>query len=87
MQANVLVEVSHIAIDKPFTYIVPDSLVNKISIGKRVKVPFNNRVLEGFVIGLEKLDEALDLKEIIEVVDEDIILTPELLELGKIISK
>ena len=87
MQANVLVEVSHIAIDKPFTYIVPNSLMDKIAIGKRVKVPFNNRVLEGFVIGLEKLDEALDLKEIIEVVDEDIILTPELLELGKIISK
>ena len=87
MQANVLVEVSHINIDKPFTYVVPDSLLEKIKIGKRVRVPFNNRILEGFVIGLEETDNNIELKEIIDVVDEDIILTDELLELGKIISK
>ena len=87
MQANVLVEVSHINIDKPFTYIVPDNLKEKINIGKRVRVPFNNRILEGFVIGIEPLDKTLELKAIIDVVDEDIILTDELLELGKIISK
>lgn len=87
MKASVLVEVSHISIDKPFSYVVPDNLMDEIKIGKRVTVPFNNRVLEGFVIGLDKLDTDEELKTIIDVVDEDIVLTDELLELGKIISK
>ena len=86
MVINVLVEVSHIKVDRPFDYIVPDSLMDKIAIGKRVIVPFNNRVLEGFVVGIN--DDVLDeLKSIIDVIDDEVVLTDELLELGKVISK
>lgn len=86
MIVSVLVEVSHISIDRPFDYLVPVNFENQIKRGKRVKVPFNSRFLEGFVIDI-KSGVNKDLKEIIEVVDEDVILDEELLDLGKFISK
>ena len=54
MYIKVLVELSSFNIDKTFTYHVPDYLMSKIKVGIRVKVPFNNQKLEGFV--LEILD-------------------------------
>lgn len=86
MIASVLVELSNKNIDRPFDYVVPKPLINKIQVGKRVTVPFNNQILEGFVISLRQ-EISSDLKTIIKVVDEDIILNDELLELGKFISQ
>lgn len=85
MVVNVLVELSSKNIDKTFDYLVPTNLENKIKIGKRVTVPFGYQILEGFVLGTNEI-EYEDLKEIIDVVDEDIVLTKELLELGKFVS-
>lgn len=86
MIAKVLVELSNKNVDKPFDYIVPDILMNKIKVGKRVTVPFNNRILEGFVIALQSGINN-KLKEIMDVVDEDIILNEELLQLGNFIKE
>ena len=85
MVVNVLVEISHKNIDKTFDYLVPKHLEEKVKIGKRVTVPFGHQTLEGFILGTNKT-EYENLKEIIDVVDEDIILTEELLELGKYVS-
>ena len=83
MVANVLVEISNRNIDKEFTYDIPSNLVDKIKIGIRVKVPFNNSYLEGFVLNiLNEYDPSIELKSIIDVVDTDVILTDELLKLG-----
>ena len=89
MIASVLIEISNFHIDKTFTYIIPDILKDKIKIGIRVKVPFNNRELEGFVLDIDSnIDKTnYELKEIISVVDEKPILNDELLELGKYMSK
>lgn len=86
MIARILVELSNKNVDKPFDYIVPDNLVSKIEVGKRVTVPFNSRILEGFVIELQN-GLNTELKKIIDVVDEDIILNEELLQLGKFIKE
>lgn len=85
MVVNVLVEISHKNIDKTFDYLVPSHLEEKIKIGKRVTVPFGHQTLEGFILGTNDT-EYENLKEIIDVVDEDIVLTEELLELGKYVS-
>ncbi len=85
MVVNVLVELSNKNIDKTFDYAVPPHLHDKIAIGKRVTVPFGTQTLEGFILGTED-NNYPDLKEIIDVVDEDIVLTSELLELGKYVS-
>ena len=88
MIAGVLVEISSKNVDKIFNYKIPFQLESKVKVGVRVLVPFGRMMLEGFV--LEIKNECMgdyELKEIIEVKDEDVILTDELLELGKEISK
>ena len=88
MIVSVLVELSNRNVDKTFDYLVPLNLIDKIKIGIRVLVPFASNKLEGFVLNIKDYNDSnLELKEIIEVIDTDIILTKELLELGKYISK
>ena len=88
MIIGVLVEITNKNVDKIFDYSVPSNLESKIKIGIRVSVPFGKMTLEGFVLEI-KNDKTTDkeLKEIIDVVDEDIIVNEELLELGKKMSK
>lgn len=87
MVAKVLVELSNKNIDKTFDYIVPNSLVSKIKVGIRVTVPFAHQTLEGFILSIsDHSDTNYELKEIIDVVDTDIILNDELLLLGKYIA-
>lgn len=88
MYADILVELKAKGIDKTFTYLIPDTLKNKVSIGKRVLVPFGKQKLEGFVLNIyNQKDIDYELKEIIEVIDENPVLNKEMLELGKYISK
>lgn len=81
MVVGVLVELG--AVDKIFDYKVSDRFINDIKIGIRVEVPFGKRVLEGFVLEIKKDSDVDNLKEIINVVDKDVVLNQELIELGK----
>ena len=86
MIVGVLVELSNKNIDKIFDYIVPEEFTSKIKVGIRVTVPFGRMTLEGFVLDIkDSNDSDIELKEIISIVDEDIVLNSELLELGKVI--
>ncbi len=82
MTVNVLVELSNRNVDKTFTYNVPQNLVPRIKKGIRVKVPFGNNKLEGFVIDIDNQKEDVELKDIYEIVDDEVILNDELLDLG-----
>ena len=87
MYIDVLVELKTQKIDKTFTYLVPSNLIDKITIGKRVLVPFGSQKLEGFILNKkDKVEVDYKIKEIIEIVDENPVLNEELLELGKYIS-
>ena len=86
MIVGVLVELSNKNIDKIFDYIVPEEFTSKIKVGIRVTVPFGRMTLEGFVLDIkDSNDNDIELKSIICIVDEDIVLNSELLELGKVI--
>ena len=87
MIVGVLVEITNKSVDRVFDYLVPKSLENEIEIGKRVEVPFGNRTLVGFILEKDKKSTVDNLKEIIKVLDEEVILTKELLELGKYLQK
>ena len=83
MYANVIIQYGNKAVDREFTYIVPISFRNKISVGHRVKVLFNNREIEGFVLSLfDSYNGEYELNEIISLVDEKPILNKEMLYLG-----
>jgi len=87
MIIEVLVELANRNLDKTFDYIVPSHLIDKIKVGIRVLVPFGNQKLEGFILKIKPKEKTeLDLKEILDVVDEETILNEELLELGKYIQ-
>ena len=87
MIIGVLVEISAKMVDKVFDYTVPKELQSKIKVGIRVSVPFGRMTLEGFVLEIKNKSDLSELKEIIDVVDEDIVLNDELLELGKVMRK
>ena len=88
MYIKVLVELSAFNIDKTFTYHVNELLKDNIKVGIRVLVPFNNQKLEGFVLEiLDNIEEDYDIKDIIDVIDDEVILTDELLDLGKFVSE
>lgn len=86
MVVGVLVQLSSQNVDKIFDYAVPDELSSSIQEGIRVLVPFGKQTLEGFVLEIKDSSD-VELKEIISVVDQDIVLNDELLLLGKEMQK
>lgn len=86
MVAEVLVEINFNSKEQTFSYLIP-SFIN-VSIGSRVLVPFGNRKLEGFVLDIhENNNTSTNLKTIENILDENPVLTSELIELGKYMSK
>ena len=77
-----LVELSNKNIDRVFDYSVPDCFLDKIKLGIRVKVPFGKMELEGFVVEVKDSSD-IEVKDILDVIDDEAILNSELLELGK----
>ncbi len=54
--ADIIIDISHEAIDRAFQYEVPYSLREKISIGQEVNIPFGrgNTIRKGYVVGLSE---------------------------------
>ena len=88
MYADVIIEYGNKAVDTLFTYIIPDNLREKIKIGHRVLVPFNNREIEGFVLDISnELNSKYELKEISSLCDLEPVLNEEMIILGEKIQK
>ncbi len=87
MYINVLIETKVKSNDMTFTYHVPDDMLDDNIIGKRVLVPFSNRVIEGFVIKYSSKPEDYLVKDIIKIIDDEPVLNEELLNLGKVMSQ
>ena len=87
MVAGVLVEITNKNVDRVFEYEIPNDLGDKIKVGIRVSVPFGQMVLEGFVVEIKNNKTTTkELREIISVVDNEVVLNEELLWLGREIS-
>jgi len=88
MYAKVIIEYGAKAVDREFTYIIPEHLVSKVRVGHRVLVPFNNKNIEGFVLGISNdYNDGYELKEIIDICDEKPVINEEMLYLGNEIQK
>ena len=86
MYADILIELKSKKIDRTFTYKIPSDF-NNLEIGERVKVPFNNRELEGFVLSIhDDFNGDYEVKDIVSVIDEKPVLNEELLSLGNYIK-
>ena len=87
MFADVIIDQDAKALDKVFEYNIPEEL--DINVGMRVYVPFGNRVLQGYVVGIkEKTDyEEGKIKSIISRIEEFSAIKPEMLGLMKFMAE
>ena len=84
--AKVIINISHESVDRPFTYIIPESLKVRVNLGSAVSVPFGagNTLKKGYVVELtDHTDVAPEkLKEIADVPDKDISLSDKRIALA-----
>lgn len=82
--ARVAVSKAIFAIDKPYDYRIPEILMDKIQVGKRVMVPFGrgNKRCEAMVLSLTTDEGEKKLKEVLEVLDEAPVLSADDLKLA-----
>ncbi|HHX75119.1 MAG TPA: primosomal protein N', partial [Firmicutes bacterium] len=81
--AEVIVKIHNLTEDRPFTYRIPPSL--SVEVGSRVLVPFGKRTVPGYCVALTDAAEPQverQLKDILAVLDEKPVLTPELISLA-----
>ena len=76
-----------IPLRRSFTYRIPEEMRGTIKLGARLKVPFGKRSLTGYAVELYaelpadiEFDES-KIKDIIEVSDDEPLITPEILKL------
>ena len=80
---NIARIITNLSLDKSFDYSIPSNLVNRISIGSMVKVPFGKSSRKGFVIDLPQKSDYPDLKEIDSIIGNKPMISSPLVELGK----
>lgn len=61
--ANIIVDISHEKVDRPFQYRIPDGLKNELAVGMAVMIPFGagNKLIKGYVMEISdraEYDEA-----------------------------
>ncbi|MFZ2453541.1 MAG: DEAD/DEAH box helicase family protein, partial [Trichococcus flocculiformis] len=82
--AKVIVDIPAMQTNRPFDYAIPPAMEQKLGKGIRVEVPFNTRVIQGFITEIsDHTDFEGELKEIIQPLDIEPALTEELLLLGE----
>ncbi|WP_046226806.1 primosomal protein N' [Paenibacillus dauci] len=86
--AQVIVDVPSRGTDRPFDYLIPESMKGWLEIGSRVGVPFGPRTLQGFVVGLSMESDTppVKLKPIKELLDLTPPLSEDLVELSEWMS-
>ena len=74
--ANLIIDISHEKVDRPFQYKIPEALKGKLEIGSCVKIPFGrgNTLRTGYIVELMNEPQCAPekIKEIIETADDEI---------------
>jgi primosomal protein N' (replication factor Y) (superfamily II helicase) len=72
-------------LDHAYTYAVPEAIRDQVAIGKRVQAPFGrgDRKTIGYCVGLHENAPERSVKELTRVLDEEALLTPDLLRLTR----
>ena len=74
--ANIIIDISHEKVDRPFQYRIPERLRGQIDVGSCVKIPFGKGNVQrvGYVVELmnEPQCDPVKIKEIISLNDEEL---------------
>lgn len=89
--AKVIINISHESVDRPFTYIIPDRLKDRVEIGMQVEVPFGagNSLKKGIIVDIcDSCDyDHSKLKEISDISDRDIGISDQRIQLAAWIKR
>lgn len=84
--ANIIVDISHEKVDRPFQYIIPIRLYESLEVGMCVQIPFGqgNTVRRGYVIEItEKAEfDPSRQKEILDIAQDDVAVESKLIKLA-----
>lgn len=87
MYAKVIIEYPVKSLNKIFIYKIPKDLELEIKIGMKVYVPFNHKEVFGIVIDITKeITNEFEIKEIIRIENKELVLSKELLDVGKYLA-
>lgn len=74
--ANIIVDISHENVDRPFQYRIPDALMGELEVGMAVMIPFGraNKRIKGYVMEItNRVDyDEMKLKEVDSIVKDGI---------------
>lgn len=89
--ADIIIDISHEAIDRTFQYKIPESLMEQIRIGTQVSIPFGrgNHLRSGYVVSFSDVPafEESKLKTIAGVKDGSVAIESSLIELAAFIKE
>lgn len=84
--ADIIIDISHEAIDKTFQYKIPEEFLSRAVVGAQALVPFGmgNRHRKGYIIGIsDKTEYDVDrIKEIIDIPDKALQIEGKLIKLA-----
>ena len=84
MFVKVIVDIPAAQVNRPFDYQVPEAYQDSLQLGMRVQVPFGNRQLLGFVVGIHHTSDFKGtLTPITAVLDYESFINEELLDLSE----
>lgn len=72
-----------VPIDRPFTYLLPETLRHRVQPGSRLIVPFGTRKLTGVALRAHNQDPQVQTKEALKLLDADPVFDDQLLALGR----
>ncbi len=89
--AQVIVDISHENVDRPFSYRIPEHLKEQIVLGSKVEIPFgkSNRLITGYVVDFsERTDyDESRIKDISSVCEKSITAEERLISLAAFIKE
>ena len=84
--ADIIVDITHEKLDRPFQYQIPSELKGQVQAGTRVKIPFGegNRIINGYVISLGSRPryKPEKIKKIAEMAEDGITVDTKLIMLA-----
>ncbi|MHB9094342.1 MAG: primosomal protein N', partial [Eubacteriales bacterium] len=85
--AEIIVDVTAKKLDRIFHYRVPQALSQCLAVGMRVIVPFGKRTVEGYILGFCDTPEVVEIRDIIDIIEDEPMLNRDLLALAGWISE
>ncbi|MDX1778545.1 MAG: DEAD/DEAH box helicase family protein, partial [Thermodesulfobacteriota bacterium] len=86
-QKDLFIEVSlSLPLTKHLHYRIPEQLISSVKLGKRVLVPLGKRRVTGYVVDTVSKSDVSEIREIIDVLDEQPLFTPHHLTFYRWIS-